>query len=335
MFNSCSPRMYRRQFAKWGWKKYGRGDRHGQITRTCIRARKERARLKMPSLQVLTPRLFIQPADDEVTHHKSRITSDMPSLIRMWMASLGGHNDRFSNTRGPDSETVDRLISNCTSLFTGIFEFAYGSPHKGRLQLEEIFGRIADQVRPGNLEALVLFCLILPYSLPHLQLTYLDTAPLHYTPEPLFVSAKAGQIVGLYVHFVAALARLRLGAEHPISSALAGLKLMLTTAPQNLGDFADFLQDVLHWTMRSIGYRSSGGYGIMKLYDDDKKLISISSQSGIKWLRFKFEARGYVPKEIMESFEKRRIIFALPLELQAAKYAELFPVHSCPLGCIY
>jgi len=289
----------------------------------------------MPNLQVLTPRLFIQPADDEVTHHKSRITSDMPSLIRMWMASLGGHNDRFSNTRGPDSETVGRLISNCTSLFTGIFEFAYGSPQKGRLQLEEIFSRIADQVRPGNLEAMVLFCLILPSSLPHLKLTYLDTAPLHYTPEPLFGSAKAGQIVGVYVHFVAALARLRLGADHPMSSALAGLRLVLATAPQNLGDFADFLQDVLHWAMHSTGYRGSGGYGITRLYDNDEKMITISAQYGTKWLRFGFEARGWVPKEIMEGFEKRRIIFALPPELQAAKYAELFPVHRCPLGCTY
>lgn len=57
-----------------------------------------------------------------------------------------------------------------------------------------------------------------------------------------------------------------------VSSALAGLKLMLVTAPQTLGQFAD-LQHVLDWAMRSAGYyrdRYCGDYGLSILVDDER-----------------------------------------------------------------
>ncbi|KAK0619493.1 hypothetical protein B0T14DRAFT_566338 [Immersiella caudata] len=225
---SATPKMYTLQFQKWGWRKYGTTRAEG--AKACIRSNAERLQLKSNFTA-----MFIRSVDDELTRHIGRISLEMSSFVLKWAWAFVAEYEAFQRA-GPD-EITKRMMDKSDEYFYGVREFLRGSPVKGRSYLQS-FHTVSYELVASNMECIMLFCLQLPHSL------------IEFGSHPI-----GGQLLTVYLNFVAELSRIRLG-DHPAWSVVAGLRMTLGAGTGSIGHFSGLLKSVLGWDMGSgIGLR--------------------------------------------------------------------------------
>ncbi|KAK1759864.1 Clr5 domain-containing protein [Echria macrotheca] len=230
--NHCffaTPRMYKRQFTKWGWKKY-KADRPAK--RTCIRSENERSRLKSS----LT--LHVQLVDDPLTQHTLCIARDLPSYLGACWVDIEIRDGVFifmDNFMRPDLQPAHLTASGL--FLAGIHNFIHRCPYAGRLHLERSFALIEKILKPCNPNTLIFLNFFVPMAL----VSYRDTTTASNTGSP-------GRLAfHMYLKFVAQLASIRLGSHHPMTSVPAALHLVLTGS-------ADPRDHILSFMSRNMPY---------------------------------------------------------------------------------
>lgn len=200
--------MYTRQFDKWGWRKYKRGGNHERGTKTYIRSTKERSRLTMSSILVFTPRLFIQPSDNNMTSRESRTTTWISWFIRMWQAAFKDHE--LSSWDKILRRTISLITPIIPALIDDVYESVYGSQQKSCVRLEVTSARISNRCGLGISEAIAVCCLVIPCSL------LVTTELKGTTPRDQCLTHRSTTVLGLHIQ-----SPRRADREHPESAAIS------------------------------------------------------------------------------------------------------------------
>ncbi|KAK0631391.1 hypothetical protein B0T14DRAFT_2580 [Immersiella caudata] len=261
---ACSRKMYRTQFSKWNWRKYKPRSTSNKPTRrrpplageqTCLRSVSRRTSVKSTLLDPCTNSRgtpFIEsikehatrltwlrlPVDDEMSRHKFR-------TIRHMSLFLGYCPPEINPCRLNKSNWI------MSGFYHGLGMLLSGNHKFARIYLDWSFSQISLVLHCSNWEALLKVCLLEPYSLLGLSLGRISSESCKDGPL-LDCHRILDDALKIYLDYVTRLIRIRLG-DHPMASAVAGMRYAFTETPGHWSHFSLFLQEEVIGEMIRVG----------------------------------------------------------------------------------
>jgi hypothetical protein len=191
------------------------------------------------SIKESATRLTWSPVDDEMSRHKFR-------TIRHMSIFLGYCSSEMSPFR----------INKCKWIMSGFYHglgmLLSGNYEVARVYLDWSFSQISLVLHCSNWEALLKVCLLEPYSLLGLSLGRMSPESSSRDNPLPDCHRILDDALKIYLDYVARLTRIRLG-DHPMASAVAGMRYAFAETPGHLGHFALFLQEKVIGEMVKVG----------------------------------------------------------------------------------